>query len=75
MNMNFISFEIFSILVVIILMIKTKATSKIIEYSLKNVKVYLAPSDKDYELLVALKKNKEQGVNKIYLFTYLNNIF
>jgi hypothetical protein len=75
MSMNFISFEIFSILVVIILMIKTKATTKIIEYSLKNVKVYLAPSDKDYELLVALKKNKEQGVNKIYLFTYLNNIF
>lgn len=63
--MNFVSFEVFVILIVIIVLIKFKPSTKVIEWSLKGVKIYLPPSDKDYDMIIDVKKSKEHSVNSI----------
>ena len=56
--MNIFSFELFSVLFTIMIIVKFKLNQKFILLLLKGVKIFLPPTDGDNELIKQLKKEK-----------------
>jgi len=62
--MTIFSFELFSVLFTIMIIVKFKLNKKFVLWLLRGVKIYLPPTDQDNELIKEMKKNKNQIRNK-----------
>lgn len=56
--MDLVSFEVISLLLSIFLLVRFKLHQKFILWLFKSVKIYLPPNDKDYDMIIELRKNK-----------------
>lgn len=62
--MNIFSFELFSVLFTILIIVKFRLNQKFITWLLNGVKIFLPPTDSDNETIKQLKRNKNVAQNQ-----------
>jgi hypothetical protein len=59
--MTLLSFDLFCVLLTLIIVIKLKLNQRFVLWMLKEVKIFLPPTEKDNEMIIEIKKNRNKS--------------